>query len=373
MSAGALYVHVPFCAQRCGYCDFSLLAGRDQHQTDYLAAIRRELQRYALPQPLATIYVGGGTPSHLPDRELTELFQVVRDAAVWANDAEVTLEANPNDIDPRRSEIWRSLGVNRLSVGVQSFRDDKLRRLERTHSAEQARGRIAELAAAGWNVSLDLMFGLAGETQIEWRREIDQAVELGVQHLSVYNLTIEKGTQFWNRTMHGESLAADEEEAAELYEAAVDRLVDLGMEHYEISNFARPGFACRHNLTYWRGTPWLGLGPGAASYVDRIRWRNYRSPLRYFREALAGRAPVESLDRLSAEQAAREALIFGMRQIAGIEVAAFQNATGWSPWELGGQPLQNWLESGLVQSSNGRLALTRRGLLISDALWPELI
>jgi oxygen-independent coproporphyrinogen-3 oxidase len=259
----------------------------------------------------------------------------------------VTVEANPNDLTPARVEGLRKLGVNRLSIGVQSFHEHKLQRLERTHSATAARETVARLVADGWNVSIDLMFGLAGESAEAWRQELQWATESAVSHISTYNLTIEKGTMFWNRQHRGEHLAADEDRSADLYEAGID--------------------------AYWQGHSWLGLGPGAASFVQSVRWRNHRSPSRYLKPTAIGHPTLDCCDQLSAEQLARERLIFGLRQLEGVDIAAWEANTGFSFDRIGGATVARWVDAGLLSWTGTRLALTRRGLLVSDALWPELI
>jgi oxygen-independent coproporphyrinogen-3 oxidase len=372
IAARSLYVHVPFCRRRCGYCDFSLLTGRDHWIPPYLRAVERELQSFAFSHPLETIFFGGGTPTHLANSELEHLFRLVN-AIPRQPSCEISVEANPNDLTSEKLECLQSLGVTRLSVGAQSFQADKLRRLERTHSSDQAREALRRARDSGLDTSVDLIFGVDGESLEDWVADLDIAIGLEVTHVSTYQLTIEKGTSFWSRRRRGESLGVVDELGANLYETAIARLTSAGFEHYEVSNFCRPGFACRHNEAYWLCEEYVGVGPGAASFCGGARWKNHSGVVAYVRRVLADRSPIVERERLAPEPAARERLIFGLRRLAGVDLAAFRAATGFAVEQLAGDLLSRWESAGLIELDALTLRLTRRGLLISDTLWPDLV
>lgn len=369
----SLYVHVPFCRHRCGYCDFPLVAGRDHWIDDFLRALQRESESFTFAAPLATIFFGGGTPTHLSSEQLDRLFSIIDNRATRSPECEVTVEANPNDLDPEKVRCLKANGVTRVSLGVQSFQPAKLQRLERTHAPQHAIAGIERLLAEGFSVGVDLIFGVAGDDQTSWSADLQQAVDLGVPHVSTYHLTIEKGTPFWSRRERGQRLEVDEEIGAELYEMAIDRLTAAGFEHYEVSNFCRPGHASRHNIVYWTGEPYLGWGPGAASFCGGNRWKNHPSVAMYLRRLRAGESPIESRESLPPESSARERLVFGLRRLAGVRRLEFAAATGFAVDQLGGQKLAAWIADGLFIADEHSIRLSRRGLMISDSLWPELL
>lgn len=367
------YVHVPFCRHRCGYCNFTLIAGRDDLIGSYLEALALELSWLEHSRPVDTLFLGGGTPTHLPPRELDRLLELVLRWFPLAEDAEFSVEANPADIDRERAAVLASYGVTRVSLGAQSFRAEKLRVLERDHDAAQIARAVAECKRFASSVSLDLIFGTPGETLDDWKSDLAQAIALTPQHVSTYGLTIEKGTPFFMRTERGELTKAGEELEAVMYETAIDTLAANGYEHYEVSNFARPGFACRHNQTYWRHQPFFAAGPGAASFLGGTRSVNHRSTTTYLARLRAGESPIAESETLSPEDSARERLVFGLRQLGGVHRGEFLGATGYRIEQLGGRALEEFLALGMLEIAGERLRLTRRGLLISDALWPELL
>ena len=373
--ARSIYVHVPFCAHRCGYCIFTLVAGRDYLIEDYLAALARELNCMSPgPRPVHTLYLGGGTPSHLSAVELQQLLELLTRHFQLDSQSEFCLEANPLDITAERVRVMQEFGVNRISLGAQSFRAGKLQFLERDHQAADIERAIELLAPAIPNLSLDLIFGVPQESATEWHDELTQALSLPIRHLSAYSLTIEKGSQFFNRSLRDQIMTATDERVAELYELTMDFVTGRGWEHYEISSYALPGSASRHNRCYWNGQDYLGLGPGAASYADAVRWTNHASVSRYLQRVSQGQSPVENWEALEPELRARERLIFGMRQIEGIELQRLERETGFPLQGIVPAEKLEWLfAQGLLEQVAGRLRLTRRGLLVSDAIWVELI
>ncbi|MCU0960257.1 MAG: radical SAM family heme chaperone HemW [Pirellulaceae bacterium] len=369
----AVYVHVPFCRRRCGYCNFTVVAGRDDLQEPYLQAIEQELRSVGGPVPVDTLYLGGGTPTALTPARLARLCALLRETCPPRDGYEWSAEANPDGLDPARLEALRAAGVNRLSLGAQSFDPHKLEQLQRTHRPADIRQIYPLVRAAFPSVSLDLICAVPGETGDQWRADLDAALALEPDHLSVYTLTFEKGTTFWGRRLRGTLRPPDEETQRARLELAWDRLIAAGWEHYEVSNFARPGHRCRHNEVYWRGEPYLAVGPGAARYVDGCRETNHRSTFTYLRRVRAGLSPVAESERLTAVDRAREMLVFRLRMLEGISRAEFRQRTGCDLDELAGRPLRRFAAWGLVQDTGDRIRLTREGLLVSDALWPDLL
>ena len=369
----AAYIHVPFCRHRCGYCNFTLVAGRDELIDDYLEALERELSWLEGPHEVDTLFFGGGTPTHLPPAQLERLLAIARRAFPLAAGGELSVEANPMDLDEAKSQVLAAAGVTRVSLGAQSFQERKLRVLERDHSADDIARALQLVRQFADSVSLDLIFGVPGESFADWRSDLDSALALKPDHVSTYGLTFEKGTAFWNRLSHGELARIDEEIERQMYELAIDTLTAADFEHYEVSNFARRGHRCRHNETYWTGGQYFAAGPGASRFVAGRRETNHRSTATYMVRVLGGLSPVAQSEQLGPEDAARERLVFGLRRLEGIDVAAFAATTGFSADDLGGAALTRFVEQGLLDLSGSRLRLTRRGLLVSDAMWPKVL
>jgi putative oxygen-independent coproporphyrinogen III oxidase len=369
----AAYIHVPFCVHRCGYCNFTLVAGRDDLIEAYLTAIERELAGLERPRPIDTLFFGGGTPTYLPPAALERLLGLVRRWFPLQPGYEFSVEANPADLDAQRVAVLAAAGVTRVSLGAQSFDPAKLALLERDHQAEQIAAAVALLRPHIRSLSLDLIFGTPGETLALWQRDLELALALEPDHLSTYGLTFERGTAFWARLQRGELRAQDEEHEGAMFTAAIDRLTAAGFEHYEVSNFARAGQRCRHNEVYWAGEEYYAAGPGAARYVDGRREVNYRSTTTYIQRVLAGRSPVAESETLSSEDRAREALVIGLRRLRGVERADFARRFGYEIDALVGTELHRFIAQGLLHDTGTALWLTRAGLLVSDALWPAFL
>ena len=369
----AAYIHVPFCRHRCGYCNFTLVAGRDDLIGDYLRAIELELATLGIPREVDTLYFGGGTPSHLSPSQFRALATTVLKWHPLASGYEWTVEANPADIDLPMIDALSGLGVTRLSLGGQSFRLEKLQRLERDHEAADIERAALLARRAGMHVALDLIFATPGETLAEWQADLNAAIALGPDHVSTYGLTFEQGTEFGTRKLRGELVEADENLQRDMYALAIDRLTDADYEHYEVSNFARPGCRSRHNQVYWSGDGYYAAGPGAARYVNGIRETNHRSTTTYLKNVLGGESPVAEREELSAEARARELLVFGLRRINGVSRSDFRERAGYDIDELAATPLQKFVGLGLMADNGERIRLTRAGLFVSDAIWPELL
>ena len=395
----AAYVHVPFCRHRCGYCDFSLIAGRDDLIASYLAAIERELTRNACLEPalgnacleptlrnacleptlrnacleLDTLYLGGGTPSHLGADGLRQLFDILHARLRPAAHAEVTIEVNPADVTEDLAAAVQACGATRVSLGAQSLDAATLRSLDRDHSPADVRQAVDLLLGHGLLVSVDLMTAAPGQTLVDLHRDLDAVISLGTQHLSVYCLSWEKGTQFESRARRGTLQPAEEPLQRAMLEMTIERLGAAGFEHYEVSNFARPGCRCRHNETYWDCRPWEAFGPGAARFDGRERITNHRSTTTWMRRVLAGEDFTGERETMSGFEAAQERVVLGLRRRDGLDRDAFLAASGLSLDEVAGLAIRRWSAGGLATDDGQRVRLTQDGLLVSDALWGDVL
>jgi len=350
-----------------------LIAGRDDLIPAYLEALATELSHLETPLPMDTIFLGGGTPSHLSPAQLKQLFGMINEAFPLRPGGEFTLEANPTDICHERVELFADAGVNRISLGIQSFDDQKLAILERDHRANTILEATEIVASRIDNLSLDLIFGVPGETRATWRRDLQRAVALAPQHISTYGLTYEPGTSFWSRREKQQLSPLAEDDEAWMYELAIDTLTAKGFEHYEVSNYAQQSHRSKHNQVYWTGAPYFAIGPGAARFVDGVRETNHRSTTTYLKRVMSGQSPVAEREILTPEQLARERLVFGLRRMEGVDADQFATETGFSIEDLVGAVVDRCCEQGWLQWQGRQLQLTRSGLLLSDSLWPEFL
>ena len=368
------YVHVPFCRHRCGYCDFSLIAGRDDLVAKYLAAIEREMTRLESPGlELSTLYLGGGTPSHLGPDGLKRLFDILRARLRPLPDAEVTIEANPQDVTEPLAAAAAACGTTRVSLGAQSLDATTLAALDRDHTPDDVRRAVEILRGRGFTVSVDLMTAAPGQTLADVERDLEAILALGTEHLSVYCLTWEKGTQFESLRRRGTLKPADESLERAMLELSIDRLTAAGFDHYEVSNFARPGGRCRHNETYWDCRPWEAFGPGAARFDGRVRITNHRSTTTWMRRVLAGEDVTGDRDAMTPLEAAQERVVLGLRRRDGLHRTAFLAASGLDLDLVAGAPIRRWTDRGLATDDGEHVRLTREGLLVSDALWADVL
>ena len=388
----ALYVHIPFCCAKCAYCDFNSYARQERLIPAYVDALLREAAFWSGANAVATVetlYLGGGTPSLLPIEEAALLLDGLRRLFVIAPDAEITTEANPESVDTDRLRALRRLGVNRLSLGIQSFDDGELRLLGRIHDAATAETAYRAARAAGFaDVSLDLIFGLPGQTVAQWRRSLESALALEPDHLSLYALTLEDSTPLSRRVSAGKCPEPDADVQADMYAWSGDRLAAAGYEHYEISNWAQPNHRCRHNLVYWRAEPYLGLGAGAHSYLAGCRFAGERTPRRYIAlvDRLAAAAPagdpltdptrlpqVTTAERLDTATEMADAIIVGLRLTDGISPAVFQRRFGVDLSERYAREIEEVSGLGLLESADGRMRLTERGRLLGNDVFQRFL
>ena len=367
------YIHVPFCRHRCGYCDFSLVAGRDDLIDRYFQALARELSRVGQRLMLDTLYFGGGTPSHLGPDGIRQLFAILAKAMVTNAGAEVSLEANPLDVTIDFVAAARDCGVNRVSLGGQSLDAATLASLDRDHLPDDVRRAVDRLLSAACTVSVDLMIAAPGQSLAAVERDLEAVKSLGVQHVSVYCLTWEKGTNFDSLRQKGMLHRAEVSLECDMFEATIDRLEAAGFEHYEVSNFARAGFRCRHNEAYWDCRPWEAFGPGAARFDGRTRITNHRSTQAWMTRVLSGEDFTGDCDAMTQEQAARERVVVGLRRRDGVDREAFEQSSGFSLDAIAGGAVRRWVAGGLAQDNGQRVQLTRKGLLVSDALWAAIL
>jgi putative oxygen-independent coproporphyrinogen III oxidase len=356
-----VYVHVPFCITRCGYCDFNAYAGLDHLSSRYVSALLREAELAApgwSSEALVSVFLGGGTPTTLEVADLKSILARLRHAYAVTPDAEVTIEANPDTVDRTKLEGLLEAGYGRLSMGAQSFDPLVLASLERLHDPASVGRAMRDVRAAGYaNVNLDLIYGAHGETLESWERTLCETVDLGPEHVSAYALTIEPSTPLGRKVQQGVVSAPDPDLQADMFELACEVLGGAGYEHYEVSNWAKPGFACVHNLGYWERRPYLGLGAGAHSYRDDRRWWNVRPPEEYLSLVEAGTLPAGGEEILEPSDAYLEEVFLRLRILEGVP----------SSWvePVAAAPL---LAGGLLRDDDGALVPTERGMLVLNEL-----
>jgi oxygen-independent coproporphyrinogen-3 oxidase len=360
VSAG-IYVHVPFCLTRCGYCDFNAYAGMDHLAPRYVRALHAEAELAApgwAGEEVVSVFVGGGTPTTLAAADLRGVLVRLRDRFEIDPGAEITIEANPDTVDEPKLAALLEAGFERLSIGAQSFDPAVLASLERIHQPASVRGAVAAARSAGYaNVSLDLIYGADGETLASWGRTVEEAIALAPEHVSAYALTVEPSTPLGRRIASGQVASPDPDLQADMFELACVSLADAGYHHYEVSNWAKPGFGCRHNLGYWERRPYLGLGAGAHSYRDDRRWWNVRPPETYMTQVEAGRLPLGGEERLEPGDAYLEEVFLRLRILEGIPSSWVEPETA-----------EPFIESGLLREDDGALVPTERGMLLLNEL-----
>jgi oxygen-independent coproporphyrinogen-3 oxidase len=356
-----LYVHFPFCARICPYCAFYKTRGNAAEVTRFCEALVRELEQQETLVP-STIYFGGGTPSALTTAQLEFILSAFHQRIALSELREWTVEANPGSVSARKAALLRKFGVNRISLGVQSWDNDLLNLLGREHNAAQAEESFRILRDAGFsNISIDLMFALPGQTETQWHESLQKTITLKPEHISTYCLTYEEDTEFLTRFDRGEFSTHDETEA-DLLEVAMTTLEQGGYEHYEISNYARPGFRSAHNQAYWRGADHVGLGPSAFTTRGFERWQNVADHHEYARRVFADESPVASVERLTSEMKRTERIALGLRTREGIvaDTISIDRARELS-------------RAGLLRYSTDRIVLTRAGKLLTDSVAEELL
>jgi oxygen-independent coproporphyrinogen III oxidase len=394
MKRAGIYIHIPFCRSRCSYCDFATGAYEGQLAERYVSALTKEIAAFerGVPDTLVaarlspdarrpasldvdTIYFGGGTPSLLTPAQVERILRVVQERFSVAPDAEVTLEMNPGTVTPETVAGFRDAGINRASFGLQTFDDEQLRRLGRTHTAADARRTLSTLRENGFdNISFDLIAGLPGQTLREWAENMDAALALRPVHLSLYLLEVHSGTPLAAQLREGRWPQPDADVAAEMYRLLIERTREAGYEHYEISNFCLKGYEARHNLKYWTNAPYYGFGSSAHSYDgERTRWSNERDAARYCELLETRGTAVVETNELSERDAGAEALFLGLRLMRGVDLEAHQNRSGTDVRREYAADLSRFSEAHLVEFDGDLLRLTPSGVLLSNEVFAAFI
>lgn len=372
----SLYVHIPFCLRKCRYCDFATYPLRPDLMEPFLSALETEAESVGaeVQGAVKTLFFGGGTPSLLDGRQMDRLMDALRRSFNIQPQAEITLEANPETADEPRLRAYRNAGVNRLSIGAQTFDDAALKQLDRTHSSEQINRAYQNARNAGFeNINLDMMFALPGQTMRKWQEDARRALSLDPEHLSVYNLTIEPKTVFhyWNR--QGRLSLPDEDLQADMYEWTLDEMERTGYPYYELSNFAKPGSECEHNLRYWRNKPHAGIGPGACGYLNGERTANTRGTRSYIKRIEDGRDPIVERERLAGKAARAETIRQGLRMRSGVPLTEYARRYGLNLLDDFQAEIEQITRLGLTKLADGALRLTRRGVLLANEAFLRLL
>ena len=375
-SATAIYVHIPFCSRKCGYCDFNAYSGyKEGTKTRYVEALCREIEAAGDGSQIQTIFFGGGTPTNLAAGDLARILTALKSHFVIATDAEISLEANPSDADQGYLEALRYAGFNRISFGVQTFNNRLLKLIDREHSGEVARRALEQARAAGFdNVSLDLMFGLPRQTISDFERTLDTALALEIPHLSIYGLIVEEGTPFFARRERGKLPLPAESAEATMFSKALEKTREAGLTRYEISNYARSGYACRHNRVYWRNEPYFGLGAGATGYLNGARQVNIRRPSAYIEAALLGKELAVETEQLTLEETMGETMMLGLRLAEGIALDDFAERFGVRAEAHWAQTIATLTTQGLLERTPTHLRLTDpKGLFLASEAMAKFI
>lgn len=369
-----IYIHIPFCKKRCHYCDF--YKSVDLLQVDsFLAALSQEIflrKDYLNERIISTIYFGGGTPSILSAKQLCEILDLIRTTYTVLSEAEITMEANPDDLSAEYLKEIKSIGINRLSIGIQSFSDKYLIFMGRRHSAMQAIEAVKMSQSVGFeNISIDLIYGIPGMSVKQWKENLQQAFQLNVQHLSAYHLTFHKGTQFWKQLTKGYIREIDEDESIIQFETLIEEAKKNDFIHYEISNFALDGFFSRHNTSYWNQTEYLGLGPSAHSYNKATRFWNVSSVKKYLQH-IDNKSIAGKLETLSINDKFNDYLLTRLRTCWGISKNQLLQQFGSKYFQYFEQKIIHYISLGFIEESNDNVYITKKGLFISDSIIEEL-
>ncbi|MCM3663945.1 radical SAM family heme chaperone HemW [Mesobacillus subterraneus] len=372
----AAYIHIPFCHHICHYCDFNKVFMKGQPVDEYLEALGKEMELIVKDDRdvLDTIFVGGGTPTALNENQLEKLVQRIQKQLNFDSKTEYTFEANPGDLSKEKLAILKNAGVNRLSFGVQTFNDELLERIGRTHCAKDVFASIEAAKAVGFeNISIDLIYSLPGQTKQDFIESIQTALSLGLVHYSGYSLIIEPKTVFYNLMQKGKLPIPGEDAEAEMYETLMEQMELHGLHQYEISNFAVPGYESRHNITYWNNEEYYGFGAGAHGYVNGIRQSNY-GPLKKYMEPLSkGELPIMDAHRVTIEEKTEEEMFLGLRKTEGVSIRHFQEKFNENPIELYRDQIREWTSKGLLKTDEGRIFLTRQGRLLGNEVFQSFI
>ena len=366
------YVHIPFCTQICYYCDFSKVFIKNQPVESYLEHLLQEFHSYDI-QKLRTLYIGGGTPTALSASQLEVLLEGLTKNLDLSVLEELTIEANPGDLDADKIAVLKNSAVNRVSLGVQTFDDKMLKKIGRSHTEKDIYENIDRLKLAGFdNISIDLIYALPGQTMDQVKDNVAKAIALDIPHMSLYSLILENHTVFMNRMRRGKLPLPKEELEAEMFEYIIAELERAGFEHYEISNFSKQGFESRHNLMYWDNAEYYGIGAGASGYVDGVRYKNH-GPIRHYLKAVEEESARINEEHLSQREQMEEEMFLGLRKRSGVSIACFEEKFERSFQELYGDIVKDLIQQGLMQLDGDHVRMTKRGLFLGDTVAERFI
>ncbi|MFC0473443.1 radical SAM family heme chaperone HemW [Halalkalibacter kiskunsagensis] len=375
--ATAAYIHIPFCEHICHYCDFNKVFLKNQPVDDYIHSLLLEMKRTMGDHPttgLKTVYIGGGTPTALSAKQLDVLLKGMQEVLPIKHIEEYTIEVNPDSIEENKLDVLKKYGINRLSMGVQTFNEQLLKGIGRTHTRSSVEDAIARSRAAGFsNISLDLMFGLPNQLPIHFTETINEAIALSVEHISAYSLKVEEKTVFFNRKRQGKLTLPPEEDEVMMYQDLLNRTKDAGLLQYEISNFAKNGFESKHNLVYWNNEEYYGFGAGAHGYVNGIRYQNHGPIPKYLKAIEQGSAPTLHTHEVSPVERIEEAMFMGLRKREGVPFDVFEKLYGRSLLECFGEQIELLQERGLVKVNSDSIKLTEEGLLLGNEVFEQFI
>ena len=378
-----LYIHIPFCVQKCAYCDFLSAPANDAAKAEYVDALKKEIQRYrevASSYQVSSVFVGGGTPSILSCEQMGEIFKMLRQVFTIDRDAEITIEANPGTVTEEKLEGWKQAGINRISFGLQSVNNEELKMLGRIHTYEEFRESYDMARQAGFdNINIDLISAIPGQTVKSWEHTLRTVAELHPEHISAYSLIIEEGTRFYQWYGKGQTdqekypPLPDEDAERQMYERTEGILEEYGFHRYEISNYAKEGMECRHNLGYWERKNYLGLGLGASSLLDNRRYSNTEN-LREYTECAGQPEKIrKNTEHLTEEEQMEEFIFLGLRKMNGISEQAFWNCFQKTIWDCYGENIRKVMEKGLLKQREGCLSLTKKGIDVSNYVFAEIL
>jgi putative oxygen-independent coproporphyrinogen III oxidase len=372
--ARAAYIHIPFCAHKCDFCDFAAFAGVDDLTPEYCDVVVKEIsERISLSpnmETLKSVFYGGGTPGYIPPQELRKVHETLAKAVGLEEGAEVTLETTPQSVTVDKAKAWLEMGINRLSIGVESLNDDELKAMGRDHTSDQALAGIERARQGGFeNIAIDLMYGLPEQTLSSWQETLGTALSLQLPHLSAYGLTISGNSPLLSRYPLTSQAYPVEDTFVEMYKMLLDESNNAGLHQYEISNFSHPGHQSRHNLTYWSNDEYLAFGVSAHRYVGGVRSSNFRSLRKYMRDPLGN----ETYEVIDEKTRAKEAIFLGLRRTAGIDLEHFREEYGFDIEMLLADKIKRLSDGGFVTVENGCLKLSPSGILVSNLVLAELI
>lgn len=369
-----IYIHIPFCASKCLYCDFNSWAGKEGLMPEYFKALTREIKDCPEKANVSSIFIGGGTPSVVDQGYIGEIMEKLCDKFTIAADAEITIESNPGTLNRDKLRAYKSYGINRLSMGLQSTEDRLLKIIGRRHSFQDFLNNYNDAVKCGFtNINADLMFSLPDQSLTDWDNSLKIISELGLQHISCYSLIIEEGTPFYKLNEEGKLNIPSEELDREMYQHAKDFLQSEGYSHYEISNFAKPGYECRHNILYWKAREYIGFGAGAHSYLKDYRYSNVIGIEDYIRLKSEGSSTIEGKEFISKKESMAEYMILGLRLIGGVDRAEFFDRYEVKVDDVYGDIIERFIRQGLLYSEGNKIALTDKGLDLANVVMEEFL